>query len=142
MSREITLLSKGIFEKPFMDSKIKTRSVTTKEWVLGHLVGPLGLIFVVNAIAALVEKFFTQQTGAMYGTQNVEMIMAMGGEYEIVMTTARILAVLMGLLTGWLMQHTQSRQGRMRPWHLIFGFASIAIGMLIFLFPGTTLGEN
>lgn len=142
MSREITLLSKGIFEKPFMDSKIKTRSVTTKEWVLGHLVGPLGLIFVVNTIAALVEKFFTQQTGAMYGTQNVEMIMAMGGKYEIVMTTARILAVLMGLLTGWLMQHTQSRQGRMRPWHLIFGFASIAIGMLIFLFPGTTLGEN
>ncbi len=142
MSKEITLLNKGLFEQPFMDSKVKTRSVTTKEWVLGHLIGPLGLIFVVNTIAALVEKFFTQQTGAMYGTQNVDMIMAMGGKYEIVMTGARILAVLTGLLNGWLMQHTQSRQGRMRPWHLIFGFVSIAIGMLIFLFPGTTLGES
>jgi hypothetical protein len=30
----------------------------------------------------------------------------------------------------------------MRPWHLIFGFVSIVIGGLIFLFPGTTLGES
>ena len=59
------LLSGGLFDKPFMDSKANTNSVSTKEWVLGHLIGPLGLIFVVNTIAALVEKFFTQQTGAM-----------------------------------------------------------------------------
>ena len=51
------LLSNSIFEKPFMDSKANTEHVTTKEWVFGHLIGPLGLIFVVNTIAALVEKF-------------------------------------------------------------------------------------
>ncbi|MBR2644177.1 MAG: MFS transporter [Clostridia bacterium] len=88
------------------------------------------------------EKFFTQQTGAMYGTQNVEMIRVMGGKYEVVMTVAKILAMLFGLLNGWLVQHTKSRQGRMRPWHLIFGFVSIIIGCTIFLFPGTTLGES
>ena len=135
------LLSGGLFDKPFMDSKATTNSVSTKEWVLGHLIGPLGLIFVVNTIAALVEKFFTQQTGAMYGTGNVEMIMKMGGWYEVVMTSAKVLAVLIGLLNGWLIQKTESRQGRMRPWYLIFGFVSIAIGGLIFLFPGNTLGE-
>lgn len=70
------------------------------------------------------------------------MVMAMGGKYEIVMTVAKILAVGFGLLNGWLIQHTQSRQGRMRPWHLLFGFVSIAIGALIFLFPGNTLGES
>lgn len=57
------LLSGGLFDKPFMDSRATTQTVSTKEWVLGHLIGPLGLIFVVNTIAALVEKFFTQQTG-------------------------------------------------------------------------------
>ena len=88
------------------------------------------------------EKFFTQQTGAMYGVQNVEMVKVMGGRYEVVMTVTKILAVGIGLLNGWLIQHTQSRQGRMRPWYLIFGFVSIAIGGLIFLFPGTTLGES
>ena len=142
MSKQITLLSKGLFEKPFMDSKVKTRSVSRKEWILGHLIGPLGLIFVVNTIAALVEKFFTQQTGAMYGTENIEMIQKMGGYYEVVMTVAKLLALGLGLVNGWLMQHTRSRQGRMRPWHLIFGFCSIAVGATIFLFPGTTLGES
>lgn len=140
--KRIELLSGGLFDKPFMDSKVKTLTVSKKEKILGHLVGPLGLIFVVNTIAALVEKFFTQQTGAMYGVDNIEMIQKMGGKYEVIMTVAKLLSVFTGLLTGWLMQHTKSRQGRMRPWHLIFGFVSIAIGGLIFLFPGTTLGES
>lgn len=135
------LLSNSIFEKPFMDSKINTDHVTTKEWVFGHLIGPLGLIFVVNTIAALVEKFFTQQTGAMYGVENIEMIKQMGGYYEIVMTLAKILTVGLGLINGLLIQKTNSRQGRMRPWFLIFGFVSIAVGGLIFLFPGRTLGD-
>ena len=142
MKKEVQLLSHGLFEKPFMDTRIKTRSVSRKEKILGHLIGPLGLIFVVNTIAALVEKFFTQQTGAMYGVENIEMVKIMGGRYEVVMTVAKILAVGFGLLNGWLIQHTRSRQGRMRPWYLIFGFVSIAIGGLIFLFPGNTLGES
>ena len=62
--KELSLLSKGLFNQSFMDSRAKTRTVSQKERILGHLVGPLGLIFVVNTIAALVEKFFTQQTGA------------------------------------------------------------------------------
>ena len=142
MAKDISLLSKGLFEQPFMDTRIKTRGVSKKEIIFGHLIGPLGLIFVVNTIAALVEKFFTQQTGAMYGVANVEMVKIMGGRYEWVMTFAKVLAVAFGLLNGWLLQHTKSRQGRMRPWYLIFGFISIIIGGLIFLFPGTTLGES
>ncbi|MBR3271448.1 MAG: MFS transporter, partial [Clostridia bacterium] len=142
MAKDFGLLSKGLFEQPFMDTRVKTRAVSKTEIIWGHLIGPLGLIFVVNTIAALVEKFFTQQTGAMYGVANVEMVRVMGGRYELVMTVAKILAVGFGLLNGWLLQHTKSRQGRMRPWYLIFGFVSIIIGCLIFLFPGTTLGES
>ena len=82
MAKEIRLLSRGLFEQPFMDTRIKTRGVSKKEIIFGHLIGPLGLIFVVNTIAALVEKFFTQQTGAMYGAANVEMVKLMGVRYE------------------------------------------------------------
>lgn len=143
MSKPITLLHHGLFEKPFMDSKVKTRSVTNKERILGHLIGPLGLMFVVNGIAGLVEKFFTQQAGALYGVENVGMIQTLGGRYEMVMTVAKVLAILMSLFTGWLIQHTESKQGRFRPWHLIFGFVTIFIGCLIFLFAGENpLGEN
>ena len=140
--KEIKLLSKGLFESKLLDSKATTRSVSKKEKIWGHLIGPLGLIFVVNTIAALVEKFFTQQVGAMYGETNIEMVQAMGDKYAAVMTIAKVLSMLLSLLNGWLTQHTQSRQGRMRPWYLIFGFISIAIGMTIFLFPGNVLGEN
>ena len=142
MKKDIQLLHGGLFDKPIMDSRVKSRAMTKKELILGHLVGPLGLIFVVNTIAALVEKFFTQQTGAMYGVDNVAMIQQMGGVYEVVMTVAKILAMLTALLNGWLMQHTRSKQGRTRPWHLIFGFVSIIVGSLIFLFPGNALGEG
>ena len=76
---------------------------------MGHLIGPLGLIFVVNTIAALVEKFFTQQTGAMYGVDNIAMIMKIGGVYEVVMTVAKILAMGTGLLNGWLIQPSAGR---------------------------------
>ena len=141
--KQITLLSKGLFEKPFMDSKATTRAVSKKELILGHLIGPLGLIFVINTIAALVEKFFTQQVGAIYGVGNIEMVKLMGGRYETVMTVAKLLAVALGLIKGWLVQHTKSRQGRMRPWYLIFGFCAIIIGCLLFLFPGGgNLGES
>ena len=75
--REIKLLEHGLFEKKFMDSRAKTETVSKKELILGHLIGPLGLIFVVNTIAALVEQFFTQQTGAMYGTAKGAMIQEM-----------------------------------------------------------------
>lgn len=89
------------------------------------------------------EKFFIQQTGAIYGVDNIPMIQAMGGRYEVVMTAAKLLAVAIEPLNGWLVQHTKSRQSRMRPWYLIFGFVSIILGGLIFLFPsGGGLGEN
>lgn len=142
MTRTSKLLSHGLFEKPFMDSRVQSRTLSKKEEILGHLVGPLGLIFVVNTIAALVEKFFTQQTGAIYGVENLDMVRVMGHQYEVVMTVTKILAVVWGIFVGWLIQHTQSRQGRFRPWHLIFGFVTIAIGCLIFLFPGNDLGGS
>ena len=53
MTRTSKLLSHGLFEKPFMDSRVQSRTLSKKEEILGHLVGPLGLIFVVNTIAAL-----------------------------------------------------------------------------------------
>lgn len=56
MKKEVRLLDHGLFEKPFMDSKARTRAVSTKEIAFGHLIGPLGLILIVNTIAALVEN--------------------------------------------------------------------------------------
>lgn len=144
--KEINLLSKGLFNNKLLDSRVKTRTVSTKEKVLGHLIGPLGLIFIVNTVAALVEKFFMQQVGAMYptlgdGTAN-PMAATLGDQYQLVMMIARIIAIGVGIMNTWLISHTKSKQGRMRPWYLIFGFISIIIGALIFLFSPNSLGDG
>ena len=143
--KEVNLLSKGLFNNKLLDSRVKTRAVTRKEKILGHLVGPLGLIFIVNTIAALVEKFFMQQVGLVYpggadGAAN-PLAQAMGDKYQLVVMIARFLMVGMGLVNGWLISHTKSRQGRLRPWFLIFSFMLVIIGVLIFLFSPNIMGE-
>ncbi len=143
--KEVNLLSKGLFNNKLLDSRVKTRAVTRKEKILGHLVGPLGLIFIVNTIAALVEKFFMQQVGLVYpggadGAAN-PLAQAMGDKYQLVVMIARFLMVGMGLVNGWLISHTKSRQGRLRPWFLIFSFMLVIIGVLIFLFSPDIMGE-
>ena len=143
--KEVNLLSKGLFNNKLLDSRVKTRAVTRKEKILGHLVGPLGLIFIVNTIAALVEKFFMQQVGLVYpggadGAAN-PLAQAMGDKYQLVVMIARFLMVGMGLVNGWLISHTKSKQGRLRPWFLIFSFMLVIIGVLIFLFSPDIMGE-
>lgn len=136
--KEITLLKKGLFDKKFMDSRVKTRALTRKEKILGHLIGPLGLILVVNTIALVVEKFFMQMVGLTYpagadGTPN-PMAQSLGDAYQTVMAVIKLIVIAVGFLNSWLISHTQSRQGRFRPWYMIFGFATIVIGFLMFLF--------
>ena len=141
---KINLLKRGIFNSGLLDSCVKTRAVGTKEKLLGHLIGPLGLIFIVNTIAALVEKFFMQQVGLVYpanGDIPNPLAQAMGDEYQLVVMIARFLMVGMGLLNGWLISHTKCKQGRLRPWYLIFSFLTVIIGVLIFLFSPNLFGE-
>ncbi|MBQ8995183.1 MAG: MFS transporter [Oscillospiraceae bacterium] len=136
MAKEKTLLSKGLFEKPFMDSKVRTRSVTTKELILGHVVGPLGLIMLINTIASLMEIYIMKQMSvAVHGDVTSEAYKHLGTLYYWVALGTRLLGLPMGIFTGYLMQHTKSRQGRMRPWYLIFGFVAIFTGFLMFLKP-------
>lgn len=143
--KEINLFSKGIFNSKLLDSRVKTRAVSRKEKIWGHLIGPLGLIFVVNTIAALVEKFFMQMVGLTYPATDATTVnplaASMGDKYQIVVMIARLIMVAMGIFNGWLISHTRCKQGRMRPWYLIFGFAAIIIGVFIFLFSPNILGE-
>lgn len=134
--KSVVLLKEGFFDRPIMDSKIKTRSVTKKELILGHVVGPLGLIMLVNTIASLMEIYIMKQMSvAVNGDVTSTAYRNLGTLYYWMALGVRILAMPMGIFTGWLMQHTRSRQGRMRPWYLIFGFVAIFTGILMFFKP-------
>ena len=57
MKKEVRLLDHGLFEKAFYGFKgTYKEQYRQKEIAFGHLIGPLGLILIVNTIAALVEK--------------------------------------------------------------------------------------
>lgn len=136
MKQQHTFLSGGLFNKSFMDSRAKTRSVTRKELILGHIIGPLGLIMLVNTIASLLEIYIMKQMSmAVGGDVTSEAYRHLGTVYYWIALATRLLAMPMGMLTGYLMQHTRSRQGRMRPWYLIFGFVAIFTGVLMFFKP-------
>lgn len=136
MKEKKTFLSRGLFERPFMDSRATTRSVTKKELILGHVVGPLGLIMLINTIASLLEIYVMKQmSAAVGGDVTGEAYRGLGSLYYWAALGTRLLAMPMGLVTGYLMQHTKSRQGRMRPWYLIFGFVAIFTGVLLFMKP-------
>lgn len=142
--KEINLLKKGIFNSKLLDSRCKTRAVTRKEKVLGHLIGPLGMIFIVNTIAALVEKFFMQMVGLTYPAADGvtdPMSAALGEQYQLVMMIIKFVGVGVALLNSWLVSHTACKQGRFRPWYLIYSLASVVIGALIFLFSPNLFGE-
>ncbi|MBQ2069448.1 MAG: MFS transporter [Bacilli bacterium] len=132
---------KKLFDRALFRSRVTTRTVSKKEMILGHLVGPLGLIFIVNTIAALVEKFFLQQVGAMYA-DNEAMVSQMGHAYGIAMTVIKFVGVGMGLLISLLIAKTKSTNGRFRPLYLIFSIFSVLCGFLIFLFNGNIMGEG
>ena len=136
MKQQHAFLSHGLFNKPFMDSRVKTRSVTKKELILGHIVGPLGLIMLINTIASLVEIYIMKQMSvAVGGDVTGKAYRHLGSVYYWMALATRILSMPMGMVTGYLMQHTKSRQGRMRPWYLIFGFVAIITGVLMFFKP-------
>lgn len=122
----------NFFDSKIFKSRVTTRTVSTKEKILGHLIGPLGLIFIINTIAALVEKFFTQQVGAMYAN-NIDKITQMGTVYETVMTITKLIGIVTGILIPLLISKTKSSNGRFRPLYPFFGILSVILGCTIFL---------
>lgn len=121
------LLSKGLFEKKFMDSKVKTKSMTKKELVFGHMIGPLGMVMLINTIGALLELYYTEQVplDTLYGK----------GTYITYTTVRSVCGTLFGLLLAWMIQNTKSRQGRFRPWVLIGGIIACFAAPMMFLVP-------
>ena len=131
---------KGLLER-LLGSKVNTTGVSWKEKYLGHLIGPLGLILVVNTVAALVEKFFTQQSAILF-QNNPDGLAGIGTTYEIIMTVTKILAVVFSIAVGFLIEKIPSKYGRFRPIYFFVGILTLIICCLIFLFPGNVLGES
>ena len=127
-------LKNGLFEKDFMQTKIKSNRISKAEKWLGYALGP-GLAMVhYTMVASLRERFYMQinvlndlfNNPMTYGTMN---------------TVANIIGILLGLYINYMVEHTASKAGRFRPWVLIGSLLMAVFGVFMFWSPfpfGTT----
>ena len=127
-------LKKGLFEKDFMQTRIKSNHISKAEKWLGYGLGP-GLAMVhFTMVASLRERFYMQinvlndlfNNPLTYGTMN---------------TVASMIGIVFGLLISYMVEHTVSKSGRFRPWALIGSLLMAVFGVFMFWSPfpfGTT----
>lgn len=120
-------LKGGLFDKDFMQTKIRTFAMTGKEKFLGYFLGPCGVVMLAAAVNDLKELYFTSvmPVDQLFGS----------GTYLSITTTAAVVAVITGLLLAYVVEHTNSKAGRIRPYILIGSVLMIICGWAIFNCP-------
>ena len=120
-------MSRGIFEQPFMNSRIKTASMTRKEKLLGYLAGPFGTLALMAVVNQLAELYYTE---VFY----IDRIFGVG-TYLVMSWVTRIVAVISGFVVAYIVENSVSSQGRIRPILLIGALISAVGGFFMFFIP-------
>ncbi len=122
-----TFFSNGIFDKPIMSSKIKTASMTTLEKILGYLLGPFGILAFVAVVNQLTELYYTEifYIDQIFGA----------GSYLLMTWVTKAIGIVAGLFIAYVVEHSASKEGRVRPLILIGCLLSAASGFFMFFIP-------
>ena len=104
-------MKNSIFEKPFMNSRITSEEMTMKEKILGYLIGPVGMLSLQSVINQLAELYYTE---IFY----IDQIFGVG-TYLVMSWVTKIVSMLAGLLVAYIVEHSESSQGKIRPFVLI-----------------------
>ena len=127
MKKDIQFLKGGLFDKPFMQSRIKSHSMTFVEKLLGYFLGPAGVIVFYAAIMNLRELYYTSVVPVdnLFGT----------GTYLLITTISSIIGVASGLAISWVMERTVCKAGRLRPYLLMSEILMTVSGVALFACP-------
>lgn len=104
-------LADTIFEKPFMDSKTRTPEMSPKEKILGYIIGPFGMLALIAVVNQLAELYYTE---IFY----IDQIFGVG-TYLIMSWATKIISMIAGLVVAYAVEHSESRQGKIRPFILV-----------------------
>lgn len=127
MKKDRAFFQKGLFEKPFLNSRITTASMTMKEKILGYLVGPFGILALVAIVNQLLELYYTEvfYIDEIFGT----------GSYLMMTWVTKAVGIIAGLLIAYVVEHNVSSQGRIRPLVLIGCMLSAVSAFFLFYIP-------
>ncbi len=127
MKKNRVFFRKGLFEKPFMNSRIQTASMTMKEKILGYLIGPFGMLAFMSIANQLLELYYTE---IFY----IDQIFGVG-TYLLMSWGVRIIGIVTGLIVAYVVERTVSIQGKFRPLILIGSLTAAVSGFLMFWMP-------
>ena len=127
MKKNSVFFQKGLFEKPFMNSRITTASMTLKEKILGYLVGPFGILALVAIVNQLLELYYTEvfYIDEIFGP----------GSYLMMTWVTKAVGIVAGLLIAYVVEHNVSSQGRIRPLVLVGCLLSAVSAFFLFYIP-------
>ncbi len=117
----------ALFDKPFMDSRVRSDNMTKKEKILGFLVGPFGTLSLQAVVSQLAELYYTEvfYIDEIFGV----------GTYLIMSWVTKIFGIIAGLSVAYLVEHSESRQGKVRPFILIGQLVCAAASFFMFAIP-------
>lgn len=132
MKREF--FKNGLFAKPCMMSRIETSYMTVAERLLGYLIGPFGTAALIAVMGQLSELYYTEifYVDQLFGV----------GAYLGMSWTVRVVGILMGLAAAYVVEHTVSTAGRIRPLVLIGSLITAVSSFFMFFIPEMPQGAQ
>ena len=127
MKKQMKFFSGGLFDKPVLNSRITTASMSWKEKLLGYLLGPFGILAFVAVVNQLAELYYTEifYIDRIFGS----------GSYLLMTWVTKAVGILAGILIAYIVEHSESSQGRVRPLILIGCLLSALAGFFMFFIP-------
>ena len=114
------------------DSRIRSRNVTGKEKWFGYLLGPCGALLI-NSI--LGGSFLNQ-----YWTDVLKIGGLWGGAFLVVFPLfSKILDAITNFIMGWIINRTENKQGKARPYLLLSVVLVPLTGILLYLVPNMAI---
>ena len=127
MKKQIKFFSGGIFDSPIMNSRVKTAAMTWMEKLLGYLFGPFGILAFVAVVNQLAELYYTE----IFYIDNI----FGSGSYLLMTWVTKAIGILSGILIAYVVEHTESKAGRVRPLILVGCLLSAISGFFMFYIP-------
>lgn len=113
-----------IWNKKILDSKIKSEQLEKKEMILGYLVGPSLMYLMTTALSGTyLMQFYTDVIGVS------------GSVIVMMPIISKIAVAVMNVVFSTIINKTNTRQGKARPWLLASGIILPISGILLYMVP-------
>ena len=126
MAREY--LKGGMFDRPEWQTHVKTNRITTKERILGHMIGPGLVYFFYSTFLGLRELFYMD-------VLRINEVFNNALTYLIMTTVTSIIGIGTGFFIAHMTEKTVCKAGRFRPYVLIGTWVMAIAGFFVFWSP-------